>query len=205
MHKIYDNVKIGKNVIIEDFCIIGLPPSGKADGELETIIGDNSIIRSHTVIYAGNKIGNCFKTGHHTVIRENNYIGNDVSIGTYSEIAFNVNIGNNVKIHSDCHIYENTIIEDDVRMNPGVFILNTKYPYPKKAKSVLDGCKIRKGAVIAARSTIMPGVEIGSNTLIGANSLVLNNVAPYSIVYGNPASFKKDIRDIKDKDGNSLY
>ena len=52
---IYPNVKLGKNVIVEDFCIIGAPFKGYKDEE--TIIGDNSIIRSHTVIYAGNKIG----------------------------------------------------------------------------------------------------------------------------------------------------
>ncbi|MCB0259042.1 MAG: transferase, partial [Calditrichaeota bacterium] len=54
MKKIYPNVELGENVIIEDFCIIGLPPRGYREGELKTVIGSNSVIRSHTVIYAGN-------------------------------------------------------------------------------------------------------------------------------------------------------
>jgi len=54
---IYPNVKLRKNCIIEDFVIIGVPPRGYNDGDLETIIGDNIVIRPHTVIYASNKIG----------------------------------------------------------------------------------------------------------------------------------------------------
>jgi UDP-3-O-[3-hydroxymyristoyl] glucosamine N-acyltransferase len=80
--KIYDNVEIGKNVEIEEFCIIGKPPRGKTNGELKTVIGDNSVIRSGTVIYAGNIIGENFNTGHNVVIREENKIGANVSIGT---------------------------------------------------------------------------------------------------------------------------
>ena len=72
MKKIYDNVKLGKNVTIEDFVIIGTPPKGSNEGELETIIGDNAIIRSHTVIYAGTTIGKNFQSGHHVLIREKN-------------------------------------------------------------------------------------------------------------------------------------
>ena len=78
--KIYPLVKMGRNVTIEDFCIIGAPFKGHA-GE-ETVIGDNAVIRSHTVIYAGTVIGNDFQTGNKANIRELNNIGNDVSIGT---------------------------------------------------------------------------------------------------------------------------
>ena len=58
---IHPNVKLGRNVRIEDFCIIGCPPRDAEPGELSTTIGDNAIIRSHTVIYAGTKIGKNFR------------------------------------------------------------------------------------------------------------------------------------------------
>ena len=67
---IHPNVKLGKNCIIEDFVIIGAPPKDYSAGEIETIIGDDSIIRSHTVIYAGNRIGINFQTGNKENIRE---------------------------------------------------------------------------------------------------------------------------------------
>jgi acetyltransferase-like isoleucine patch superfamily enzyme len=203
--KIYNNVKLGKNVVIEPFSIIGLPQKGKKDGELLTVIGDNSLIRSHTIIYAGNKIGKNFQTGHHVTIRENNIIGNDCSIGTYSELGFDIKIGNNVKFHSDCHIYENTIIEDDVRFNPGVFVLNTKYPYRPGEKPKIEPVLIKQGAIIAARCTLMPGITIGKHALIGAGSLVTKNVTEYALCYGHPAVLKGDIRELRDKDGKKLY
>jgi UDP-3-O-[3-hydroxymyristoyl] glucosamine N-acyltransferase len=68
-------VKLGLDAAIADFCVIGQPPRGCRDGELETVIGDNPLIRSHTVIYAGNRIGNGFQTGNHVNVREYNRIG----------------------------------------------------------------------------------------------------------------------------------
>jgi acetyltransferase-like isoleucine patch superfamily enzyme len=205
MNKIYKNVKIGKNSRIGDLVTIGEPPKDKNDGELETIIGINSVIRSNTIIYSGNLIGNNFQTGHNIVIRENNEIGNNFNIGTFGEIAFRVRIGNNVKFHSNCHVYEHTIIEDDVRFNPGVYILNTKYPYRPNQKPIIDPVIIKKGAIISACSIIMPGVEIGKYALIGADSLVTKNVPDYAIVYGHPAIIKGDIRELKNKNGKIQY
>lgn len=92
------NVTFGDGVVLEDFCIIGAPPRGAKDGELATRIGDNAVIRSHTVIYAGNVIGNNFQTGNKVNIRESNRIGNNVSVGTLSVIEHHVEIADNVRI-----------------------------------------------------------------------------------------------------------
>ena len=68
---IHPNVELGDGAIVEDFCIIGAPPRGASSGELPTLIGSGAHIRSHTVIYAGNKIGDHFQTGNKANIREN--------------------------------------------------------------------------------------------------------------------------------------
>ena len=86
--KKYKNVFLGPGFKVEDFVIIGKPPVGEKNGSLKTIIGMNAVIRSHTVIYSGNNIGDNFQTGHHVMIRENNVIGDNVSIGTSSTIEF---------------------------------------------------------------------------------------------------------------------
>ena len=62
--RIFKGVTLGEGTVVEDFCVIGSPPRGRADGELETIIGPDSVIRSHAVIYAGNRIGSRFQTGN---------------------------------------------------------------------------------------------------------------------------------------------
>ncbi|XDD51537.1 hypothetical protein AB3N59_07320 [Leptospira sp. WS92.C1] len=95
---IHPNVRFGENVTIEDYCIIGSPFSGY-NGQI-TIIGSNAIIRSHTVIYAGNIIGDNFSTGNKANIREQNTIGNNVSIGTLTVVEHHVKIVDSVRIHS---------------------------------------------------------------------------------------------------------
>ncbi len=79
---VHPNVRLGEGVLIEDFCIIGTPPRGRVSGELETVIGDHAVIRSHTVIYAGNRVGRNFQTGNKANVRELNEIGDDVSVGS---------------------------------------------------------------------------------------------------------------------------
>ena len=86
---IYQNVSLGKSVIIEPFCTIGKPPKGKKPGELKTVIGDNVVVRSGTTIYAGVVIGNNSQIGHNVLIREGNKIGNNSSIGTNSTLEPN--------------------------------------------------------------------------------------------------------------------
>jgi acetyltransferase-like isoleucine patch superfamily enzyme len=194
---IYPNVKLGKNCIIEDFVIIGVPPKDYKPGEIETIIGDYSIIRSHTVIYAGNRIGDNFQTGNKANIRELNEIGNNVSIGTLSVVEHHVKIGNSVRIHTQVFIPEFTILEDECWLGPNVVITNAKYPKSPNVKKELKGAYIKKQAIIGANSTLLPGITIGEHAFIGAGSVVIRNVPDKCVVAGNPAKIIKDISDIK--------
>ncbi len=126
--RIYEGVKFGKDTTIEDFCVIGVPPRGKEEGELDTVFGNNTILRTHTVIYAGNIIGENFQTGNKVNIRELNEIGSNVSVGTLSVIEHRVKIGNGVRIHTQAFIPEFTVLEDEVWIGPNVVITNAKYP-----------------------------------------------------------------------------
>ena len=85
---IHPNVELARDVVVEDFCVIGAPFKGVSDEK--TLIGEGSVIRSHTVIYAGNRIGCNFQTGTKANIRELNEIGDDVSIGTLSVVEHHV-------------------------------------------------------------------------------------------------------------------
>jgi len=188
---VHPNVILGEDCVIEDFVIVGAPPKGYRAGELETIIGDNAIIRSHTVIYAGNRIGNNFQTGNKANIRELNEIGDDVSIGTLSVIEHHVKIGNGVRIHTQAFIPEYCILEEGCWIGPNVVLTNAKYPNSPGVKNELKGCHVKKHSVIGANSTLLPGVIIGSRAVIGAGSVVTKNVNENSVVIGNPAHFLK--------------
>lgn len=197
---IYPNVVLGNGVIIEDFCIIGAP--SRNNSGTKTIIGANSVIRSHTVIYEGNNIGSNFQTGNKTNIRENNHIGNDVSIGTLSVIEHSTKIGNKVRIHSQSFIPEYSVLEDECWIGPNVTLTNAKYPNSPNAKNTLIGPVIKNKAIIGAHSVILPGITIETHTLIGAGSVVCKNTKAFSIYMGNPAQYIKSINDTQDYEIN---
>lgn len=195
-HRIYPNVTLGRNVTIEDYVIIGVPGRGRKPGEMETVIGDNALLRSHTVIYAGNRIGNNFQTGHHVMIREENDIGDNVSVGTASVIEHHVVIGNGVRIHSQAFIPELSVLEDNVWIGPNVVITNALYPLSMNVKEKLRGPLIKKNAIIGANATLLSAITVGENVLVGAGAVVTRDVEPGKVVAGNPATVINDVANL---------
>jgi acetyltransferase-like isoleucine patch superfamily enzyme len=193
---IYHNVLLGDNCSIDPYSIIGVPPRGYAPGELETRIGSESVIRSHTVIYAGNQMGKRFQTGHGVMIRELNIIGNDVVVGTHSIIEHHVKLGNNVRIHSNAFIPEYSVIHDDCYIGPNAVLTNARYPLSPEAKKNLKGATLLRGAKVGANATLLPGVIIGINSLVGAGSVVVRDVPDGKVVAGNPAVIINDVHSL---------
>lgn len=192
---IHPNVHLGANVTIEDFVVIGIPPSGKSSGEIETVIGANAIIRSHSVIYAGNIIGENLNTGHHVMIREMNVIGNDVNIGTNTVIEHHVVIEDEVRIHSCVFIPEYSELHEGVWIGPNVVITND--PYPAMApRSQLTSTKLMRGAKIGANCTLLPGIVVGENALVGAGALVVKDVPPGKVIVGIPATEISEVTNL---------
>ncbi|WP_198003725.1 acyltransferase [Methanococcoides burtonii] len=177
------NAIIGKNPVIQDLVEIGKYPEKLQ----KTIIGDNATIRSHSVIYSGNNIGNQFQTGHGILLRENNKIGNDVSIGTHSIVERENTIGNNVRIHSNCFVPEFVIIDDDVWIGPSTTILNVLHPPCPRFEDCAKSVHIKKGAKIGGNVTIGPRVSIGERSFIGMGSVVTKDIPDRVLAYGNPA------------------
>ena len=87
---LYDNVEIGDNSIIESYCEIG-KSNGLEKGSL--IIGANSHIRSHSILYGGSEIDEGLITGNHSTIRENSKIGKGFQLGIQSIVQNNCVIG----------------------------------------------------------------------------------------------------------------
>ncbi len=189
--KIYPHVQLGDNVTIEEYCIIGCPFKGYNDEQ--TVIGDNAVIRSGTVIYAGNRIGDNFQTGNKANIRELNEIGSNVSVGTLSVIEHHVTIRDGARLHTQVFVPEYTVLEEGCWLGPNVVITNARFPKHPSAKNELKGAHILRNAKIGANSTLLPAVVIGENSLVGAGSVVTRNIPDNMIVAGNPA---KTIREI---------
>lgn len=195
--RVYPNVYLGEGAVLGDFVVVGEPPRGKRAGELETRLGARAVVRSHTVIYAGNVIGDDLQTGHGVLIREENRIGNDVSIGSHSIVEHHVVIGDRVRLHSNVFVPEFSVLEEDCWLGPNVVVTNARYPRSGDAKRDLRGATIRRGAKIGANATLLPGVTIGENALVGAGAVITQDVPPGAVVAGNPARVIKQVDDIE--------
>jgi acetyltransferase-like isoleucine patch superfamily enzyme len=160
-------------------------------------IGEKSLIRPFTTIYAGTTIGNRFQTGQGTSIREDNIIGDEVSVGTNAVLEFGNRIGNRVRIHSQCFL-EMVTIEDDVFIGPNVVFTDDPHPMNcPRYKECLGGATVKRLARIGANVTVLPGVVIGENALVGAGSVVTKDVPPGTVVAGNPAMVINEVSQLK--------
>lgn len=190
---VHPNVRLGADAVIGEYVIVGVPPKGSAPGELETIIGPRVRIRSHSVIYAGNRIGADFQTGHGAMVRELNEIGDDVSIGSHSIIEHHTRIGNGVRIHSNAFVPEYSILEDRAWIGPNAVLTNARYPSNPATKASLRGPHVMADAKVGANATILPGVVIGRQALVGAGAVVVRDVPDGKVVAGNPARVINDV------------
>jgi len=155
----------------------------------------DALLRSGTVIYDRSSFGSHFVTGHNAVIREKNRIGNRVSVGVHTYLGPGNIIGDNVKIHTSCFL-EGVTLGNNVIVAPHAVFTNDPYPPCKKCSEEVGGATVGEGTVIGANATILPGVHIGKNCLIGAGSVVTTNVEDDAVVVGNPARMIKHKKDI---------
>lgn len=122
-------------------------------------------------------------------------IGDNSRIGAFVEIQKNAFIGNNVKVSSHTFICEGVTIEDDVFIGHNVSFINDKYPraingqgQPQtEADWGVIRTVVKQGASIGTSVTILCGVTIGKNAVVGAGSVVTHDVPESAIVAGNPA------------------
>lgn len=194
---IRDNVIVRRGTTIGAGCILGEYTAdwykNHQSANKQLVIGENSIIRSGSIIYSGSEIGDNFQTGHQVTIREKSHIGNNVSVGTLSDIQGNCTIGNYVRIHSNVHIGQLSQIDSFTWIYPYVVLTND--PTPPSNEFV--GAHVKPFAVIATGALIMPGVEIGQDSLVAAGAIVTKNVSDYAVIVGTPGRQISDVRKIK--------
>ena len=204
--KIGKNVKIGDNTIICNDCVMGEPLNAYYFGDdsyenPETIIGTDSLIRSHTIIYAGNKMGDHFQTGHCVTVRENTEFGSDCSLGTLYDIQAHSVFGDYCCLHSNVHIGMHSKLGNYVFVYP--YVVFTKDPTPPS--DICVGLTLGDFTQISTGSVLLSGVKIGKHCLVGACSSVTKDVPDYQLVVGVPAKVLKDVRDIKDRETGEAH
>lgn len=201
---IHAGSSIGEGVRIDDHSVIGkMPMSAKrskttqAGRQIDPVsIGDNAIIGTGAIVYAGSKLGAGVLVADTAAVRE------DVTVGDYTIIGRNATIENKVVIGSRCKIQTNvyicaySTIGDDCFIAPCVATSNDNYAGRWKERTkYYKGVTVESGGRIAVNATILPGKIIGSDGMVGAGSVVTKDVAPETVVCGNPARVLRNVPD----------
>ena len=124
-------------------------------------------------------------------------IGADCNIGSHCFIENLVCIGDRVTIKNGVYLYDNCVIDDYVFIGPNVTFTND--PYPKSRRGTARSNKkypktvVKSGVSIGGGATILPGITIGSNSMIGAGSVITRDIPENSLVYGDSAVIRRKL------------
>ena len=134
-------------------------------------------------------------------------IGDGSRVGTFVEIQVGAKVGKKCKIQSHSFICEGVTLEDEVFIGHGVMFTNDLFPRSTNPDGVTKGnddwdmvpTLIKKRAAIGSNATILAGITVGENSLIGAGAVVTKDVPAYAIVVGVPAKIVGDVRKSREK------
>jgi UDP-2-acetamido-3-amino-2,3-dideoxy-glucuronate N-acetyltransferase len=132
-------------------------------------------------------IGEKTRVWQYSVILEGASIGNNCNINSHCFLENDVVVGDNVTIKSGVQLWDGITIEDNVFIGPNVTFTNDKYPRSKIYPERFSRTLVKKGASLGANATILGGITIGENAMIGAGSVVTHDVPAGELWFGNPA------------------
>ena len=114
-------------------------------------------------------------------------IGRDCNLNAQVLVENDVVVGDRVTVKPGVQLWDGLRVEDDVFIGPNVTFANDKYPRSKHPPPAFARTVLRRGASIGANATVLGGVEVGAGAMVGAGSVVLNDVPPRKTVAGVPA------------------
>jgi len=147
-------------------------------------IQPTSVVDKTAIIGKGTRVWNFVH------VRENAEIGKECVLADYVYVGRGVKIGNNVKLENRATIYEGVTIEDKVFVGPHVSFTNDLIPRSFNTDWKILLTLVKEGSSIGAGTVIVCGVTIGEYVLIGAGSVVTENMPPHALAYGNPARIR---------------
>lgn len=148
------------------------------------------LVHESSYVDADVRIGDGTCIWHFCHVLSGSHIGQRCRIGQNVVVGPRVFIGNNVKIQNNVSVYEGVTLEDDVFCGPSMVFTNVNSPrsaFPRNKSKDNLRTLVKRGASIGANATVVCGHVIGEHALVGAGSVVTNDVPPFALVYGNPA------------------
>ncbi len=139
-------------------------------------------------------IGENTRVWQYSIILPGAVIGSGCNICAHTLIENDVTIGNDVTVKSGVYLWDGISIENNVFIGPCVTFTNDKKPRSKQYPDEFLKTLVKKGASLGANSTILPGVILGENCMVGAGAVVTKSVPNNAVVIGNPAKIVKYLR-----------
>ncbi|QYY44686.1 N-acetyltransferase [Aneurinibacillus thermoaerophilus] len=192
---IYEGSKIGDNCHIHDNVVIGKKPMRakrsilKAQKEWKpAMIGEGCTIGTGAIIYAEAFLDDEVFVADLATIREKVSIGKQTIIGRGVAVENECTVGTRCKIETNAYITAFSTIGNDVFVAPGVVTSNDNYMgRTEKRFKAFKGCTIQDGGRVGANATLLPGLIVEEEGVIGAGSVATRTVESECIVVGNPA------------------
>jgi acetyltransferase-like isoleucine patch superfamily enzyme len=173
---VHDQVEIRDRVVVEDYCVLGAPASNDSE---PLIIGEDSRIRSHTVLYAGSDFSGGVETGHHVLVRDGARAGCHLRVGSFNDIEGDCEFGDWVRLHSYAHVGRGSKVGHFVWIYSLVTLTNDPLPVSSVERPVTVG----DGAVLCVGTIVLPGAVIGKGAFAAAGSRVRGEIPPGAFVH----------------------
>ena len=189
---VHGDVELGEGTVVGSHCELGHPAAAGDVGPLR--IGAGSLIRSHSLFYAGSDFGPGLQTGHRVTVREGVQAAEDLRVGTLCDLQGRTSFGRHVRLHSNVHVGQGATVEEFVWIFPYVVLTNDPHP-PSDGFHV--GATIERFAVVATSSVVLPGVRVGEGSLVAAHALVREDVPSGAICAGVPGKTRGSVEAIR--------
>jgi len=193
--RISDGVEVGPGTLL------GRRPRAASSSTREVgpvgalVVGPNSVIGAHCIIYSGNEFGHDCYVGDQAWIRENCLFAAEVLIGQTVSVEADVRVGARARIMTGAYITCETSIEEDVFLGPKVITTNERYLNMQENPS-FKGPIIRAGAAIGAGACLLSGITVGRGAVVGMGAVVLEDVPDSRIFVGVPARDAGEVRRV---------
>jgi len=151
------------------------------------MIDETATIHEHALVEPGAEIGPRTRVWAFAHVLPGARIGSDCNICDHVLIEGDVTVGDRVTVKSGVQLWDGLRLEDDVFVGPNATFTNDKFPRSKVYPECFAETVVKHGASIGANATILPGLTIGADAMVGAGAVVTRDVPHKAIVVGNPA------------------
>ena len=199
---VHEGTVLGEGVRVLEYAVVGKQPSlgarstAKREPLPPTTIGDNTVVSTGAIVFAGSSVGADCIVGDQSCIRERVTMADDCVLGRGSLIENDTTVGTGTRIQAGAYITAYSTLEEDVFVAPCVVTTNDNFMgRTEKRHELRRGPTIRRGARVGGGAVLCPGIEIGEEAFVGAGAVVTKDVPARALVVGNPARVIRDVPD----------